>query len=277
MGREIGWACARSGIKVRFFDVETNVAARALETVANWLLQDGRPECIGLLETHDDLGVALTDTDLAFECVPEDLVLKRKVHRQICELLPETSLQGSNSSALTPSEIAGDLPNASRFFCMNFTHIRSGERLAEYMQCEGVDDAVVTVACDWARRLGMTPIVLEKEILGYVQNRIWRAIKKEALFLASRGFASVEDIDRGFMLTWGVDEGPFRIMDKVGLDTVLRIENEYYRRSGKDEDKPPRMLEELVEEGKLGVQSGEGFYRYDRPVGGSTRARKNER
>ncbi|HNP35532.1 MAG TPA: 3-hydroxyacyl-CoA dehydrogenase family protein [Woeseiaceae bacterium] len=266
MGREIAWACARSGVDVRLFDVKPDVAADALTTVSRWLSDDGHPDSIQHLRRFDDLCEALAEVDLAFECVPEDLPLKRKVHAQISKVLPESALQGSNSSVLTPSEIADGLPGGAKFFCMNFTHIRSGERLAEYMGGPRSDPAIARIASEWALRIGMTPIVLEREILGYVQNRIWRAIKKEALYLAASGYASIEDIDRGFVLSWGVSEGPFRIMDKVGLDTVLRIEHEYFRRSGNDDDRPPAMLEDLVAEGKLGVQSGEGFYCYDNDV-----------
>ena len=262
MGKEIAWACARANMGVRLFDVRPNAAVAARDDVLRWLNADGCGDKADIITAHDTLFSALADVDLAFESVPENLNLKISVHQEIEKFLPAHAIQGSNASALPASEIAIGLKNPAQFFCMNFTHPRSGEKLVEYMPGKHTAPEVAKAACGWSERIGMTPIRLKKEIFGYAQNRIWRAIKKEALFLVENGVASVEDIDRGFSLSWGVPEGPFRIMDKVGLDTVLRIEKEYYARSGNSDDKPSAVLSSLVENGFLGVQSGRGFYNY---------------
>lgn len=262
MGREIAWACAQAGLSVRLFDTNKRQARQALELVHRWLREEGKSRS-GTMVEFADLAAAVDGADLVFECVPEDIALKRQVHRELDAVLKEGVLQGSNASTFTPSEIGAGLRRASHFFCMNFPHLRAGERLVEYMESPSADPSLAQSACKWASRIGMEPIRLEREVFGYVQNRIWRAIKKEALSLLQRGCARAEDIDRGFVLAWGVAEGPFRIMDKVGLDTVLRIERAYHAHTGKEEDRPPPLLEGLVAEGRLGVQSGSGFYSYE--------------
>ena len=82
-------------------------------------------------------------------------------------------------------------------------------------------------------------MVIKKEIMGYACNRIWRAIKKESLFLADGGYADPEEIDRAFMLVFGTDYGPFGMMDQFGLGTIQKVEQRYYDASGDERDKPP--------------------------------------
>ena len=109
------------------------------------------------------------------------------------------------------------------------------------------------------------PIHVRKEATGYVYNRLWRALKKEALYMAREGIAPIEDIDRAFMLGMGAPAGPFMLMDQVGLDVTLDIERQWYAESGDERDRPPAFLEEWVRAGRLGVKSGHGFYRYPDP------------
>jgi 3-hydroxybutyryl-CoA dehydrogenase len=110
------------------------------------------------------------------------------------------------------------------------------------------------------------PIVVNGEIVGYATNRIWRAIKKEVLFLIDRGYLTAEEIDRAWMLDWGTPIGPCGLMDKVGLDVVRDIELIYQRASGDPSDLPPRLLLDMIEDGRLGVKSGAGFYTYPDPA-----------
>jgi len=106
---------------------------------------------------------------------------------------------------------------------------------------------------------------VKKEILGFCFNRVWRAIKKEALYTWGNGFVDFRDVDRAWMVFTGMKEGPFAIMDKVGLDVIHDIEMVYYRDSNDPKDKPPDALLEMIKRGDLGVKSGKGFYTYPDP------------
>ena len=119
--------------------------------------------------------------------------------------------------------------------------------------------------------LGFQPVITEQEIKGYSINRVWRAVKKECLKLWAAGYISPSEFDRGWMTEWHTDIGPFKLMDLIGLDTVLNIEYSYFNASGDESDRPPEKLKEFVRAGRLGMKSGSGFYDgYDREGGNLT-------
>jgi 3-hydroxybutyryl-CoA dehydrogenase len=117
----------------------------------------------------------------------------------------------------------------------------------------------------WVESLGCISLTVKKEILGFCFNRIWRAIKREALYMWANGFVDFRDTDRAWMVFSKMKEGPFAIMDKVGLDVVYDVEMIYYYESLDPKDRPPDALLEMIERGDLGVKSGKGFYTYPDP------------
>jgi 3-hydroxybutyryl-CoA dehydrogenase len=114
--------------------------------------------------------------------------------------------------------------------------------------------------------MGLLVILVRKENTGFVFNCIWRAVKKESLRLFDQGVASVEDIDRTWMIQMESDMGPFAMMDRIGLDVVRDIEQVYSEESGDPRDAPPRVLEQMIARGELGVKTGKGFYTYPDPA-----------
>ncbi len=270
MGSKVAWACCVAGLSVRLYDPSRPQMERALKKIECWMREDGCAEAeiadaLSHVTLHDSLGAAVDGVDLAFENVPERLDLKNSVHRQIHELVPEDVLLGSNASSIVVSDLADASGRPELFFNMNFADPREGP-LVEIMVGPKTSTKTLKSAELWARKLNMIPIITRKEIIGYCFNRIWRAIKKESLFLADQGYADFEDIDRAFMLSFGVPQGPFAIMDEVGLNSVKLVEEQYYQASGDASDRPPKILNDLVDEGHLGVQSGKGFYDYPNPA-----------
>src|SRR5690606_35746553 len=110
--------------------------------------------------------------------------------------------------------------------------------------------------------MGLLAIMVRKENTGFVFNCIWRAVKKESLRLLDQGVASVEDIDRTWMIQMESDMGPFAMMDRIGLDVVRDIEQVYCEESGDPRDAPPRVLQDKIARGELGIKTGRGFYNY---------------
>jgi 3-hydroxybutyryl-CoA dehydrogenase len=117
----------------------------------------------------------------------------------------------------------------------------------------------------WVRSIGCIPLPVKKEIMGFCFNRIWRSIKREALYMWANGYVDFRDIDRGWMIWTGMDLGPFGIIDSIGLDVVYDIEMVYYKDSKDPKDYPPSTLKDKIERGELGVKTGKGFYKYPDP------------
>lgn len=269
MGRQVAWACAVHGLETFLFDVQPGQRESAIKDLETWLA-DGTLDAgeyraaLRRIRVCSTLAEALCDVALAFENVPEDLEIKRAVHAEIDKLLPEDALQGSNASAITCSPIASATGRMDRFFNMNFSFPRF-QGYVELMPNPSTSARTIEIALAWARQIGMIPVVTRKEIMGYTMNRLWRAIKKEALFLADSGYSSPQDIDRLFMLFFGTPFGPFGLMDTVGLDSILKVEERYFDASGDKSDRPAQILLELVEAKRLGEKTGQGFYRWPDP------------
>ena len=113
--------------------------------------------------------------------------------------------------------------------------------------------------------IGVLPVIVQKESTGFIFNRIWRAVKKEALKVVDQGIATVEDVDRTWMIQMETPLGPFALMDSIGLDVVRDIELIYYEESGDPSDAPPPLLLDKISNGELGVKTGRGFYTYPNP------------
>lgn len=117
----------------------------------------------------------------------------------------------------------------------------------------------------WIRSIGCVPLTVKKEILGFCFNRIWRTVKCEALHLWAEGFVDFRDIDRAWMIFTGMPQGPFGLMDAVGLDVVYNIEMMYYDESKDPKDHPPEALKVMVDRKELGTKTEKGFYTYPDP------------
>jgi 3-hydroxybutyryl-CoA dehydrogenase len=269
MGSKVAWACAVNGLDTYLYDTCSEQINRAVERISGWFFSDPISETeahasVSRLHPCESLEQALAKVDLAFENVPEVLELKQEVHSRIGHLARSEMLMGSNASSLLCSPLAEASGRPEKFFNMNFTDPRE-QGLVELMWNPKTTESTKIAAKEWARSIKMVPVATKKEIMGYAMNRIWRAIKKECLFLADQGYADIEDIDRGFMLSYGTPYGPFGLMDKIGLHSIQKVEMRYYDASRDESDKPPELLNKLVEKGHLGELSGKGFYNYPDP------------
>ncbi|MEK6320866.1 MAG: 3-hydroxyacyl-CoA dehydrogenase NAD-binding domain-containing protein [Acidobacteriota bacterium] len=277
MGRRIAWGCVIAGKQTRLYDVQPAAVQQALGAVREMVekysvggespvsIEQMQPEAaFHLLSAASSLEECVEDVDLVIETVPEIVELKREVFAQIARCIHPCALIGTNTSSIPGSWLADATGRPEKFFNFNFG--TPEDLKVEVMGHPGTAPETIEAALGFVRSLGLIPLLVRKEINGYACNRVWRAVKKEVLFLLDRGYSTPEDLDRGWMLDWGVAFGPCALMDMVGLDVVRDIEMIYYRASGDSSDKPPPMLEELIARGRLGVKSGEGFFRYPNPA-----------
>ena len=130
----------------------------------------------------------------------------------------------------------------------------------ELMSCGKTDPAIIDFLMEHLPLYGLMPFRVQRESPGFIFNRIWAAIKRESLSVVEEGVAKLEDVDRIWSLFTASQPAPFRLMDRVGLDVVLAIEEHYAAiREGVPEG-PRRLLQRYVDDGRLGVKSGRGFY-----------------
>lgn len=260
MGTMVAWACVNAGLWTRLYEIDAGRAALARRQIEQWL---GRPA--EKLEICNSLQAAVSGAQLVFENVPENLALKSDVLGRIHAVADPETYIGSNTSSLRCAALAHASGRPERFFNMNFCDPRESS-LTELMQCAETAPQTIRFAKAWGRHLGMVVLHVRKDQMGYSHNRLWRVIKKEVLRQIDQSIATPEDIDRGWMLSFESDIGPCGIMDAVGLGTILGVEESYFRDSGDEADRPPQILVQMVADGKLGVQSGEGFYTYPDPA-----------
>ncbi len=137
--------------------------------------------------------------------------------------------------------------------------------MLELMTCGETSDEVLAAAKRFGRSLGLMTAIVRGQSKGFIINRIWRAVKRESLRVVDEGVADPEDVDRLWMLFFQTKYAPFGIMDMVGLDVVADIEASYHAVSPDPTDTPSRVLHQMIDEGKLGEKSGQGFYSHPDP------------
>jgi 3-hydroxybutyryl-CoA dehydrogenase len=274
MGSRIAYRSAVSGLETYLYDAFPEASARAVETLQEWLserVSRGKlteaeaASARSRIHRCESLEACVADVELVIETVPESVELKRQVFAEVDRLAPPEVLIATNSSSLPCSRLADATERPDKVFNVNFSDPRVDD-LVEVMKGTQTAQETLAAGAAFVRALGMVPIVTYKEIMGFSFNRVWRAIKRETLHLVADGYSSFEDLDRAWMLEFHMPYGPFGLMDKIGLDVIRDIENQYYLDSGEQRDKPPRMLEEMVAQGHLGVKSGRGFYTYPNPA-----------
>jgi 3-hydroxybutyryl-CoA dehydrogenase len=210
------------------------------------------------------LAGAVADAWLVIETVPERLKLKRAVFAELSELAAPETILATNSSSYRSRLLADVTRRPERLLNAHFYGRPWRRPAVELMSCGMTDPACLDRLAAFFRSCGLAPFLARAESTGLIFNRIWRAVKRESLRVVEEGIATPEEVDRLWEIVMGTERmGPFARMDRVGLDVVLDIERTYWSESGDPDDRPPRLLEALVEQGHLGMKTGQGFYRYD--------------
>jgi len=266
LGRKIATVYAAGGTDVRIFDVsqQQREAARDYlhEQIAHVRSSLGPAEPRAAeVALCDDLAEAVRGAWMVIEAIPEQLDLKRQAFAQLDELADADAILASNSSSLPTSTLIDNVKHPERV--LNTHYYQPPELNAvELMSCGKTDEALIEALMARLPRYGLVPFRVRRESDGFIFNRIWAAIKRECLMVVEEGVAAPDDVDGMWNIFTAAGIPPFRLMDRVGLDVVLNIEEHYASvRAGLPEG-PRKLLHQLVDEGKLGVKSGHGFYDY---------------
>jgi 3-hydroxybutyryl-CoA dehydrogenase len=276
MGQQIGFQCAGHGYDVVLYDVDPSAleaAQQRIDAYADGLEAGGvitseqRSSAQARITLTSDLATAAQDTDLLSEAVPEDPDLKGRVLADFNRACPPRTIFMTNTSTLLPSQYAKASGRGDRLLALHFHLPVWINNLVDVMPHPGTDPDVTGLVVEFAARIGQVAIELQREHNGYVFNSMYAALNRAAITLAQQGVASIEDIDRSWMLITKAPVGPLGALDAVGLDTVWTITDYWARQLGDEQlHANAAFLKEYLDRGDLGVKSGRGFYSYPNPA-----------
>ncbi|MFG3254540.1 3-hydroxyacyl-CoA dehydrogenase family protein [Streptomyces sp. NPDC048172] len=265
LGRRIALMFATRGGLVRVYDKSQQAGDAARSYVEEHVaevaagIEGGTP---GRVAITDDMAEALRDAWLVVEAVPERLDLKKEIFGRLDQEAGPDTILASNSSSYATGEFIERVSRPERVLNMHF-YMPPQQVAIDLMSDGHTDPGILDLLKRELPGFGVFPFVAHRESTGFIFNRVWAAIKREALAVVAEGVSTPEDVDAMWRINMGLAAGPFRMMDQVGLDVVLDIENHYARERPYLPEGPRQLLRKYVEAGHLGVKSGQGFYAYD--------------
>jgi len=264
LGRLIATVFAAGGSDVRLFDTSAEQLEAGRDHVEQHAAEVGEaldvhPDRTGGVEAVDDLARAADRAWLIIESVPERVDLKVKVFGELDRLAADDAVLATNSSSLPSRLVIDEVQRPERVLNMHFQQPPQLNAV-ELMTCGETDPAVIDALMERLPQFGLAPFHVRVESDGFIFNRIWAAIKRECLMVVEEGVATPEDVDEMWRIFTRPGIPPFRLMDRVGLDVVLAIEEHYAEVRDGIPESPRALLRHMVDEGRLGTKSGGGFY-----------------
>ena len=268
LGRRIALMFAAHGGDVRIHDLAGAQRHAAVDYVTQNLpaVADGLTGVApGRVSAEADIAEAVHDAWLVVEAIPERLELKKQVFGQLDELAAADAILASNSSSYASRLFLDKVHHPERVLNIHF-YMPPKQNAVDVMSCGETDRDVIDFVLATLPQFGLYPFEARRESTGFIFNRVWAAVKRESLEVVAEGVSTPQDVDQMFQLNTG-SAGPFRMMDQVGLDVVLDIEEHYCVEHPEYPEGPRRLLRSYLEQGRLGVKSGAGFYDdYPRPA-----------
>jgi len=272
MGSQIALQCATSGYHTVLTDADAAALERGMTSNRTLLqqrvakgriTQEKADATLNLLTTAASLADAAHSADFVIEAIYENLDAKRAIFTELNAICSPSAILASNSSSIVISKIAtGTVTDPSRTVNFHFFHPATVMRLVEVGKGPDTSEATAQLAMEFGRRIGKEPVLVNKEIFGFIVNYALTGLSKAAMQLYEGGYASIEDIDKALKLGLNHPMGPFELADFSGVDITYNAMLARYNETGDPEDKPPAFLEQMVAEGKLGRKTGHGFYQY---------------
>ena len=270
LGLRIALVSALNGYKVTVYDIREEAFSQAKKIQTNLvkiLIKEGKfsekegRQAIQNQTFTTDASFAAINADLVSESVTEDLYLKKKVWTQFGSLCPQHTIFTTNTSSLLPSLFAEETGRPERFCALHF-HDVFYANVVDIMPNPKTEPWIIKLLQAFGESIQQTPVIMHRESPGYIFNAMLIAVLGAAGALVTYDVASIEDVDRSWMGNFKIPNGPFGILDEIGLDTAWHVIHVF-----KDEKSKrfAKLLDTYIQQGKLGRKSGEGFYSYPNP------------
>jgi len=270
MGHGIAQISAMAGYKVILRDVEKQFLDRAMEKV-KWSLQkfaeknkitkDQIEEYYNNIKPVIDLNDAVKEADLIIEAVPEDYNIKRNLYKELDQIADNKVIYASNTSTLPITELSKLTKNPSKFIGVHFFNPPQIMKLVEIIPGSDTDNLITNKVIDFVKRLGKTPILCKKDVVGFIVNRIFIPIVHEAAYCLERDNVSMTILDSAVKYKLDFPMGIFELADYTGIDVIYKATHEMAIRDKKVIFPNPK-IKELYDSRNLGQKTGKGFYEY---------------
>ncbi|WP_244919068.1 3-hydroxyacyl-CoA dehydrogenase [Weissella viridescens] len=280
LGSQIAYQCGFYGKHVVVYDISEDAIKAAEKRVNSWD-QDYRDDVSATedqikaahanISYNSDLAEAVKDADLVIEAIPEVVDIKKDFYHRLAAVLNPQAIIVSNSSTLLPSQFAEDTGRPDKFMALHFANHIWIENLTEMMPTKETSEATIDSVRAFAESIGMVPTLVKKEQPGYLLNSLLVPWITSAEALWGNDIGSIQDIDRSWMIAKEAKYGPFGNIDRVGLRTAYNIGKETLpsltnEKEHKGLEIALERMDKMISEGKLGMESGEGFYQYPNPA-----------
>jgi 3-hydroxybutyryl-CoA dehydrogenase len=274
MGHGIGLTYALHGYRVALNDLSEAILDNAMSHIRDELktfveneltTPDMIKATLSRITTTTDLKEAVKGADFVTEAVWEDVEVKKAVFHDLDILCPEHAILASNTSALLLKDIAAQCQRKDKLVITHWVNPPHLVPLVEVVRGAETSEETVSLAYNLLQKVKKVPVIINREIPGFILNRLQSALIREAWALWQQGVASAEDIDRVMKASLGfrwAAVGPLETADLGGLDIFYKVTSRLFKVIS-DSHEPPEELKEMVEAGKLGLKSGQGFFNYD--------------
>ncbi len=273
MGHQISTLCAIKGYKTTCTDISQEMLDKADKFVDKYLagrVEKGKLTQEQAAQARDNIRFtasledAVKNADYVIEAAIEVLDIKRKLFADIDRMAPPHAILATNSSFIVSSRIADVTKRPDKVINLHFFNPALVMKLVEVVQGAHVSDETREISMQLCEKLSKVPVHIKKEVDGFLLNRIFRVISKEAQWMLEMGVASVEDIDKACVFGAGHPMGPFTLMDLTGIDLAYTSCMEAFRATGDVTQLPTPELVKHVSKGEYGQKTGKGWYDYSK-------------
>lgn len=272
MGNGIAHVSAQSGFSVTLIDISEEALSRAVATITKNLgrmvakgkiTEQQQAETLARISTSTSIENGVKNADVVIEAVNENFELKKKIFQTVEAAVSENTILASNTSSISITKLAGVTKRPEKVIGMHFFNPVPVMKLVEIVNGLDTSKEVYTVIEQLSKDMGKIPVPVN-DFPGFVSNRVLMPMINEAIFCVHEGVATPENVDEVMKLGMAHPMGPLRLADFIGLDVCLDILNVLYDGFKDPKYRPCPLLVKMVDAGKLGDKSGQGFYSYQK-------------